>query len=141
MQAIGFIAPALFYHDADAAITFLEQAFGFRTRLVSRDDTGRVVHAELTYRDSVIMVSGVRSDRAWVSPRDVTGRHMMLSVVVPDADAHHMQAVEAGAEIVRPPADAGYGGRGYEARDTEGNDWYFGTYMPGAWWDGNTPST
>ena len=52
-------------------------------------------------------------------------------VVVTDADAHHAQAVAAGAEIVSPPTDLDYGSRDYGARDPEGNRWSFGTYTPG----------
>jgi uncharacterized glyoxalase superfamily protein PhnB len=43
--------------------------------------------------------------------------------------------VAAGATVVRELRDESYGGRGYEARDPEGHLWYFGTYVPGEWWD------
>lgn len=141
MSAIGFISPALFYRDPVAAIDFLVRAFGFRARMVMPGPDGGVVHAELTFRDSVIMVGGVRPERGWRSPQDLGGVTTSFSVIVEDADAHHAQAVAAGAHIERPPQDETYGGRGYEARDPEGNAWYFGTYVPGAWWDGKTPST
>lgn len=139
MTAVGFINPALYYRDANAAIDFLERAFGFRPRLVVPDEHGGVAHAELTFRDSVLMVGSAKPERGWVSPLDVTAVHMTLSVVIEDADAHHARAHAAGAEITRPPTDESYGGRGYEAHDTEGNVWYFSTYVPGAWWDGKTP--
>jgi uncharacterized glyoxalase superfamily protein PhnB len=140
MSAIGFISPALYYRDPRAAIDFLERAFGFRARLVVPDDSGGVAHAELTFRDSVIMVGSVRPDRAWRSPLDLTGVNQTLSVTVEDADAHHAHAVAAGAHILRALEDASYGSRGYEARDPEGHVWYFGTYVPGAWWDGKKPA-
>ena len=49
-------------------------------------------------------------------------------VYVEDVDAHHARA--AGAEIVRPLANTGYGSREYGARDLDGHGWYFGTYQP-----------
>lgn len=142
MPAVGFISPALFYRDANAAIVFLERAFGFRSRLVVPDDTGGVAHAELTFRDSVLMVGTAKPEKGWVSPLDLTGGvSHTLSIVVEDADAHYTTARDAGARITRAIADEDYGGRGYEARDTENNVWYFSTYVPGAWWDGNTPDS
>lgn len=142
MSAVGFISPALYYRDANAAIEFLERAFGFRSRLVVPDDNGGVAHAELTFRDSVLMVGTAKPDKGWVSPLDLTGGvSHTLAVVVEDADAHYATACAAGAHIIRPLKTEEYGGSGYEARDTENNIWYFGTYAPGAWWDGKTPDS
>lgn len=137
MPAIGFISPALFYRDAAAAMQFLVEAFGFETRLVVPDDTGGIAHAELTWRDSVIMLGTARPDDGLRSPLDLSGRHQSLSVIVDDVDAHHARALQAGATLVRPLREEDYGGRGYEVTDPEGHRWYFGTYVPGAWWDGN----
>ena len=141
MPAIGFISPALYYRDALAAIDFLERAFGFRRRLVVPDDAGGVRHAELTFRDSVIMVGSAKPDKGWFSPLDLSGVNQTLSVIVEDVGAHYATACAAGARIVRPLADESYGGRGYDARDPENNVWYFSTYVPGAWWDGRTPDS
>ena len=135
MPAIGFISPALFYRDAHAAIQFLVQAFGFASRLTVPDESGGITHAELTWRDSVIMVGSARPEQGRLSPLDLAGTHQSLSVIVDDADAHHARAIAAGATVVRELRDESYGGRGYEARDPEGHLWYFGTYVPGEWWD------
>jgi len=70
MSSVGFISPALFYRDAYAAISLLERAFGFHSRLVVPDHFGGVAHAELTYRDSVIMVGTAKPEKGWVSPLD-----------------------------------------------------------------------
>ena len=139
MAAIGYVSPALFYRDANAAMDFLERAFGFQRRLVVPDEQGGVAHAELTFRGSVIMVGSVRPEKGLMSPLDLGGSNQSLSVTVEDADAHFAIASAAGARIVSPLADKSYGDRGYEAHDSEGNSWYFGTYVPGAWWDGKTP--
>jgi uncharacterized glyoxalase superfamily protein PhnB len=53
-------------------------------------------------------------------------------VVVTDVDAHHQNAVAAGAEVVYALRDEDYGGRGYSCRDLEGNLWNFGTFDPWA---------
>ena len=44
--------------------------------------------------------------------------------------AHHAQAGGAGAEIVMPPRDQDFDGRGTIRRDPEGHVWSFGSYDP-----------
>jgi uncharacterized glyoxalase superfamily protein PhnB len=53
-------------------------------------------------------------------------------VVVDDVDAHHEQAVAAGARVVYPPADTEFGTRRYRPLDAEGYEWRFGSYRPAA---------
>jgi uncharacterized glyoxalase superfamily protein PhnB len=53
-------------------------------------------------------------------------------VVVDDVDAHHEQAVAAGARVVYPPADTEFGTRRYRPLDAEGYEWSFGSYRPAA---------
>jgi uncharacterized glyoxalase superfamily protein PhnB len=57
---------------------------------------------------------------------------MSLYLIVADVDAHADRARAAGAEIFLEPVDQDYGGRGYSARDFEGNVWSFGNYDPWA---------
>jgi uncharacterized glyoxalase superfamily protein PhnB len=46
-------------------------------------------------------------------------------VRIDDVDAHHARAREAGAEILREPADYAYGERQYTAVDPGGHHWTF----------------
>jgi len=50
------IFPELRYRDPDAAIAFLEAAFGFTEHVVYRSDSGHVTHAELKLGPSIVMV-------------------------------------------------------------------------------------
>ena len=120
------VFPLLNYRDPEAAIDFLERAFGFERREVHTDDDGQVVHAELAYRGSIVMLGGVRSDLGLEAGRG--GAY----VVVEDADAHHDRAKAAGAQITSELQDTDYGSRDYSAADLEGNRWFFGTYGPSA---------
>jgi len=126
--------PCLTYDDAPAAIEFLCRAFGFRRRLVVPGENGAVKHSELTFGDGVVMVGSADPAKQHMSPRALPGLHGGLCVRVDDPDAHHARAVAEGAEITRPLQDEDYGSRGYMARDPEGHEWYFGTYVPGAHW-------
>ena len=125
------IFPVIRYHDADAAIEWLDRAFGFAERVVYRDDSGAVRHAELELGDQLVML-GQADPAGWMGgnePRPLAST-VSLYVVIEDADAHHGRAVEAGATIVRALSDQSYGSREYSARDVEGNLWSFGTYRP-----------
>ena len=118
------IVPTLRYHDARAAIDFLERAFGFQRNSVHENEDGSIGHAELTYGSGMVMI-GSRRD----GDRFDTGR-AVLYVIVEDPDAHHDRAKAAGAPIVMELTDQDYGSREYAAEDPEGNIWSFGTYVP-----------
>ena len=124
------------YDDASAAVDWLCRAFGFKEHAVYRDDGNKVVHAELSFGNGMIML-GPNVDtpfsRFMTMPKTAGGRcTQAIYVIVEDADAHHRQAVAAGAEIIMPLKDEDYGGRGYSCRDPEGHVWSFGTYDPWA---------
>lgn len=125
------IFPALRYHDADAALGWLKDVFGFEEKAVHRGEDGTIGHAELRLGAGLIML-GQYADEGWMggSAPDPLASTMSLYVVVADPDAHHEQATAAGAQIVRELADMDYGSREYSARDLEGNLWSFGTYDP-----------
>jgi uncharacterized glyoxalase superfamily protein PhnB len=125
------IFPAIRYRDAEAALAWLQSAFGFECKAVHRRDDGAIGHAELRLGPGLIMF-GQWQDGGWLGgdpprPRASTAS---LYIVVPDPDAHHERARQAGAEIVRELTDESYGSREYSARDLEGNLWSFGTYDP-----------
>jgi uncharacterized glyoxalase superfamily protein PhnB len=50
------ISSALYYDDAETAIDWLCNAFGFMVRLKVAGDDGSIVHSELEYGDGLIMV-------------------------------------------------------------------------------------
>jgi uncharacterized glyoxalase superfamily protein PhnB len=125
------IFPALRYRDANAALEFLETAFGAREKDVHRSDDGAIQHAELRLGAGLIMF-GQHSEEGWLggeAPRPLSST-VSIYVVIPDPDRHHVTAVAAGARIVRELEDTPYGSREYSARDLEGNLWSFGTYDP-----------
>jgi uncharacterized glyoxalase superfamily protein PhnB len=118
--------PTLKYDDADAAIDFLERAFGFERHAVHETE-GTVAHAELRFGDDYVMLG---STKAGEERFNQSAGHTSLYVVVDDPDALHDRAKEAGAAIERELTDQDYGSREFTARDPEGNLWSFGTYRP-----------
>lgn len=129
------IHPSLTYDDAPAAIDWLCRAFGFSNRFVVPGTGNRVEHSELSLGTGVAMVSSPKPADGRVGPKQLPGSAQALCVFVPDPDAHHAQAVAAGARIARPLQTEAYGARGYMARDLEGHLWYFGNYRPGEYWE------
>jgi uncharacterized glyoxalase superfamily protein PhnB len=121
------IGPLLWYRDPRAAIAWLEEAFGFETRMIVDDGEGGVIHSELRLGDGYIMVVGPPKGPA-VSPAAFGGRatqsvHVQLKEGL---DAACEQARAAGAVIEREPETQPYGDRVFTCRDLEGHPWSFG---------------
>ena len=125
--------PVIRYRDPDAAIAWLGRAFGLTERVVYRDDSGKVMHAELELGRGTMML-GQADPSGWMegSAPEPLASTVSLYAVIEDPDAHHDRAIAAGATIVRELTDQSYGSREYSARDLEGNLWSFGTYSPDA---------
>ena len=120
--------PVLVYDDAQGAIEFLKAAFGFTEVAVHRTPEGRIAHAELAYRGGYVGLS----DRMPGEQSLFDLGPCAIYMVVEDPDAHHAQAVAAGADVVFPLTDQDYGSRDYAVRDPEGFVWCFGTYAIGS---------
>jgi uncharacterized glyoxalase superfamily protein PhnB len=121
------IYPVLRYEDAQAAIGFLERAFGFERHAVHDGENGGIGHAELKLDGEYVMLSSANEGEERFNQG--VGKYS-LYVAVDDPDALHARAKEAGATIESEPADQDYGSRDFTARDPEGNLWSFGTYRP-----------
>jgi uncharacterized glyoxalase superfamily protein PhnB len=125
--------PVIRYRDVPGAIAFLESAFGFEQWMMVPGPEGTIMHAELAFGSSIVMLGTIDQSKEpergspWIS----------LYLAVGDIDAHFWRAKAAGAVIVKEPFDTDYGSRDYTALDTEGYTWYFGTYRP----VGPSPST
>lgn len=127
----------LCYEDADAAVDWLTRAFGFEPHAVYRDEAGKVVHAELSFGNGMIMIGpdggGEFGNKVMTLPERAGGRcTQTVYIIVDDVDAHFARASAAGAETIIAPRDESYGGRSYSARDPEGHAWSFGSYDPWA---------
>ena len=131
------IIPNLRYVDAPTAIAFLRDSFGFVVHAVHADprDSKIIAHAQLLFDGQMVMLSSAQpSAFAKAAPMltvaEAGGNTQSLYIVVDDVDAHCECARAGGADIFMEPEDADYGGRGYGARDPEGNVWSFGSYDP-----------
>jgi uncharacterized glyoxalase superfamily protein PhnB len=122
------LVPELPYRDPEAALDWLGRAFGFTTRMVVRDDTGRIAYSEALFRDRLLAVVP-EQDPGQVSPSRVgganTGLVRLRCADGLDVDAHCETARAAGARIVREPVTEFFGDRTYTVADLEERWWTF----------------
>lgn len=118
------VTPYLLYEDVAQALDWLAGAFGFRERLRYAADDGTVNHAEMTVADDGLIMLG-HPGPDYRNPKGSGGATALTHVVVDDVDAHFTRARDAGARILREPADQEYGDRRYDAEDPEGHMWSF----------------
>lgn len=115
----------LVYDDIPAIHAWLVRVFGLGAGRLEHDDQGRCVHGEVHAGDGVIWLHQVSPRYGLASPKTLGAATGTTAVMVEDVDAHHRQAIDAGAEIIYPPTDQPYGYREYSARDPEGGLWSF----------------
>lgn len=115
------------YADPNAAVEWLEKAFGFTTRMKLPGPDGVIMHAEMELYDGLIVVGPSQScNEHFVSPKQVNGKVTQgCYIYVDDVDAHFETAKAAGAKIMSEPEDMFYGDRKYEVFDFEGHIWTF----------------
>ena len=124
------VVPYLAVADAPRALAWYARAFHARPRgepIVMPD--GRVGHAELEVAGHVLMLSDEHPEIGVVAPVPGAGATVTLHLTVDDVDAVAARAVDAGAELERPPADHPYG-RNAVLRDPFGHRWLVASAVP-----------
>jgi uncharacterized glyoxalase superfamily protein PhnB len=121
--------PGLLYADADAAIEWLENTFGFERREVHRAEDGEgIVHAELAFGGAVIMLSSAGVGREPF--RSLPAGNTLVYCATDEVAGLYERARERGADIALELTETDYGSTDFTARDPEGTLWSFGTYRP-----------
>lgn len=115
---------ALSYRDPKAALTWLEEAFGFELFMLIEDADGNLAHSEMRFGNAAVMIGSEWSaDHA--SPASIGGKNTQTVHIATsdDVDAHCERARRAGAHILAEPETQFYGDRTYRCRDPEGHIW------------------
>ena len=130
------VMPAMRYRDANAAIEWLCNVFGFEKHAVYPGPNNTVGHAELTLGGGMIMLGSEKDDaygRGFKSPADVGDvETRSVYIVVADAVDVYERAKAASGRIVRELQTTDYGSREFTVKDPEGHSWSVGTYNPWA---------
>ena len=113
------VTPWIISTDTPALVSFIERAFGGTelARLVAAD--GAVEHCEIRIGDAIVMAFDTRP--GWPATP------AFLRLYLPDGDAAHRRALDAGAESVTAMTDLFFGDRVGRVRDPLGNLWWIQT--------------
>jgi len=84
---------------------------------------GRLIHVELHFGPSVVMLADEFPEHGALSPATTGCTSAVLYLDVPDVDAVWQRAIEAGATVHRPLADAFWGDRDGQIVDPYGHRW------------------
>ena len=123
------VTPYLCVRGAADAIEFYADVFGAVERMRMPQPDGRIGHAELQIRDSVVMLADEFPDMGVLSPQSIGGTPVTLNVYVDDVDAAVDRAVAAGATLTRPVENKFYGDRAGQIVDPWGHQWSVATHV------------
>lgn len=124
------VTPAIVVANATQAIEFYKTAFGASEsegRMLMPD--GRVMHAELVFGDSKLMISDAFPEHGGKSATDLGGSPVALHFYTPDADAVFTKVTGAGAKQIMPLTDMFWGDRYGAAIDPSGFQWGVATHV------------
>ena len=112
------VSPYLLYEDAEAAVEYLQESFGFELRLSQTGAAGRA-HNELVLGDDGLVMLG-QAGEGFSSPRTLDAfPPSMIHVYVDEVEALHKRATDAGAEVTDLELSPA-GDRRFTATDPEG---------------------
>jgi PhnB protein len=122
------ITPYLVINGAAKAMAFYQQSFG-ATELARMDGPGgKIMHAEMKFGDSPIMLADEFPERGIKGPQSYGGTPVGILFYVPDVDTVFNRAIAAGAKVDRPLADQFYGDRSGTLIDPFGHKWTIATH-------------
>ncbi|CAN5160299.1 Dot/Icm type IV secretion system effector PhnB [soil metagenome] len=121
--------PYLIVDGAAAAIDFYKQAFGAEELMRMDAPGGKVGHAEIRIGDSPIMLADEHPELGFRGPRALGGTPVSIMIYVRDVDAQFRNAIDAGAQEMKPLQDQFYGDRSGTLRDPFGHVWTVATHI------------
>lgn len=125
------LAPHLVVHDAVSAIEFYRRAFGAEELFRMPAPGGRIMHAELKFGDSVLMLCDEFPEMGGScrSPKSLGGTSVTLHLWCEDVDSVYERAVKHGAKATMPVQDMFWGDRYGKVTDPFGHDWSLATHL------------
>jgi len=128
-QCIRTLTPNLVVRDCAKAIDFYVQALGAQEIMRVGSPEGTIWHAELKIGDSIFFLNDEAPGMSRPAPSAKDPAPVTMWLFVPDADAAHRRAVEAGARSSMEPVDMFWGDRCAEVADPYGYLWSFATHQ------------
>ena len=125
-NVIHEVFPYICVNDAARAIEFYKKVFGAEELFRLTEPSGRIGHAELKLGPMTLMLADEYPEYGIRGPLAIGATSVSLHLHVDNCDALAQRAVEAGATMVREPADEFYGERSCRIRDPFGHEWMLG---------------
>lgn len=119
------ITPHMAVSPCNEAIEFYKKAFNAEEVMRMPGPNNTVMHSELKFGDSTIMICDVFPG----IPSPENGSPVTIHLYVEDCDKVFNQAVEAGASVEMPPADMFWGDRYAKMKDPYGHSWSVATHI------------
>jgi PhnB protein len=126
-RAFPWVSACITVNDVDKAVDFYEKAFGFTCREKAPGEDGTTWHAELLYKDYLMMLGKAGGWGNNMQAPAVSGNPspMSLYIYCENVDAFYEAALKAGAEKVQEPEDMFWGDRMCVISDLDGYLWSF----------------
>lgn len=125
----GPISTMLIVSDIKAAVSFYQKAFGFDKRSIMAGPDGKPIHAELTLRDTVLMLSPEMPQRGVRSAKTLGASPVTLYLTTEGVDKVVAKAVKLGATQQGQVMDMFWGDRCGTIVDPDGNTWMISTHV------------
>ena len=123
------VQPYLHIRGAAQAIDFYKKAFGATEVMRMPGPDGKLMHAEIRFGDSVVMLADEYPERGIFSPAHFGGATSSLMLYVEKCDDVYRKALAAGATSKREPTDQFYGDRMAGVEDPFGFQWWIATHI------------
>jgi PhnB protein len=123
------VSTMLTVKDLKAAVNFYKNAFGFTERSIMNGPDGKPMHAELSIRESTLMLGPEMIERGARSAKTLGGSPATLYLMAEDVDAVVAKAVKLGGTADGPVMDMFWGDRVGTVIDPDGNRWMVSTHV------------
>ena len=120
-----WVIPTIVLKDVKGTMAFYEKAFEFKTRFSMPDKEGKIMHAEMAYKEQAIMMGPEYPDFNMHSVSKFKGSPVSFYLYTEDVDKFCKQAKAAGAKVVQEPTDQFWGDRTCRLSCPEGYSWTF----------------
>lgn len=124
----GALNMMLIVRNIEKAASFYQKAFGFEKRGLMKA-AGKPIHAELTLRDSTLMLTPEAKNRGARTAKTLGGSSALMYLLVKDVDKVVAKAIKLGAKPRGRVEEMFYGDRRGHVIDPDGHDWMISTHV------------